>query len=104
MTTGRMFRAMTAPLLLALCLAMIAAAPAGAQTNDESAIIGPGTTAGGVDLSNLTITQAAAKLEQELAPRLLAPVTVRIGHRRFRIGGERARVKLDALRTARRAC
>jgi hypothetical protein len=103
MTTGRMFRAMTAPLLLALCLATIAAAPAGAQTNDDSAIIGPGTTAGGVDLSNLTITQAAAKLEQELAPRLLAPVTVRIGHRRFRIGGERARVKLDALRTARRA-
>ena len=49
---------MTAPLLLALCLALAAAAPAGAQTNDDTAIIGPGTLAGGVDLSNLTIAQA----------------------------------------------
>jgi hypothetical protein len=102
MTAARMFRAMTAPLLLALCL-VFAAAPAGARTDDDTAIIGPGTTAGGVDLSNLTITQAAARLEQQLVPKLLAPVTVRIGHRRFRIGGTRAKVKLDALRTARRA-
>ncbi|MEZ5120275.1 MAG: L,D-transpeptidase [Solirubrobacterales bacterium] len=100
MSAAWMFRALVAPLLLALALA---AAPAGAATSDDTAVIGPGTTAGGVDLSNLTVTQAAAKLEQQLTPKLLAPVTVRIGHRRFRLGGAQAKVRLDALRTARRA-
>ncbi|UGS39033.1 L,D-transpeptidase [Capillimicrobium parvum] len=100
MTGARTFWAAIAPLTLTLALA---AAPAGAQTADDTSIIGPGTTAGGVDLSNLTITAAAGKLDQEVTPRLLAPVTVRVGHRRFQVDGTRAKVRLDALRTARRA-
>jgi len=100
-----MSRALAAPLLLALLLfaALAAAVPAGAATSDDTAIIGAGTKAGGVDLTNLTITEAAAKLDREVTPRLLAPITVRVGHRRFRLGGAQAKVRLDALRTARRA-
>jgi hypothetical protein len=100
MTGARTFGAVLAPLTQTHALA---AAPAGAQTADDTSIIGPGTTAGGVDLSNLTVTAAAAKLDQEVTPKLLAPVTVRVGHRRFQLDGTRARVRLDALRTARRA-
>ena len=70
-----------------------------AATADDTSIIGPGTTAGGIDLSTLTITEAAAKLDPEVTPKLLAPVTLRIGHRRFQLGGARAQVRLDALRT-----
>jgi lipoprotein-anchoring transpeptidase ErfK/SrfK len=90
------------PLLAGLALAATAA-PAPAATDDALSIIGAGTVVAGVDLSNLTVEQAAVQLEAQLAPRLLAPVTVRVGAKRFQLGGDRARVQLDALRTARRA-
>ncbi len=95
-------RRLLLPLLGAAALA-VAAPSAHAATDDATAVIAPGTLVGGIDVSGQTITQAAATLEAQLAPKLLAPVTVAIGHRRFQLGGARAGVRLDALRTARRA-
>ncbi|MBX5439970.1 MAG: L,D-transpeptidase family protein [Solirubrobacteraceae bacterium] len=88
---------------LAVAAALAAAAPAAAATDDDTAVIAPGTLVGGIDLGGQTIAQAAATLDAQLKPRLLAPVTVRIAGRTFQIGGTRAGVRLDALRTARRA-
>jgi lipoprotein-anchoring transpeptidase ErfK/SrfK len=90
------------PLLACLAVAL-GASSASAATDDATSVIGPGTIVAGVDLSNLTVAQAAPLLESTLRPRLLAPVTVRIGSRRFQLAGAKAKVKLDALRTARRA-
>ena len=89
--------------LLTLAATFALAAPAAAATDDDTAVIGPGTLVGGVDVGGQTISQAAVTLQTQLAPKLDAPVTVAIGSRRFQIGGTAAKVKLDALRTARRA-
>lgn len=89
--------------VLVVAVALAAVAPAGAATNDDTSIIAPGTLVGGIDLGGQSVTQAAATLQAQLLPRLLAPVTVRIAKRRYQIGGARAGVTLDALRTARRA-
>jgi hypothetical protein len=90
------------PLAAAAVLA-VAVVPAGAATDDRTAVIGPGALAGGVDLSGQTIAQGAATLRTRLRAAVMAPVTVRIGAKRFQLGGARAGVRFDALRTARRA-
>jgi lipoprotein-anchoring transpeptidase ErfK/SrfK len=97
-----MLRRILLPLAAAAVLAP-AAGTASAATDDDTAVIGAGTLVSGIDLSGQTITQAATTLKTQLTPQLLAPVTVSIGHKRFQLGGERAGVELDALRTARRA-
>jgi hypothetical protein len=89
--------------LLTVVASLALAAPAAAATDDDTAVIGAGTLVAGVDVGGQTISQAAVTLQTQLAPRLAAPVTVAIGSRRFQLGGERAQVRLDALRTARRA-
>jgi lipoprotein-anchoring transpeptidase ErfK/SrfK len=89
--------------LAAVAVLAPAAGTASAATDDDTAVIGAGTLVAGIDLSGQTIAQGAATLTAQLTPKLLAPVTVSIGHKRFQLGGERAGVKLDALRTARRA-
>lgn len=91
------------PCLAAVTALAAAASPASAATDDATAVIGAGTLVAGIDLSGQTISQGAATLQAQLTPRLLAPVTVKIGAKRFQLGGARAGVKLDALRTARRA-
>jgi hypothetical protein len=90
-------------LLLTVSAGLALAAPAAASTDDTTAVIGMGTLVGGVDIGGQTISQAAVTLQTQLAPKLAAPVTVAIGSRRFQLGGARAKVTLDALRTARRA-
>jgi hypothetical protein len=90
-------------LLIAVAAGLGLAAPAAAATDDDTAVIGVGTLVGGVDIGGQTISQAAVTLQTQLAPKLAAPVTVAIGSRRFQLGGARAQVTLDALRTARRA-
>jgi lipoprotein-anchoring transpeptidase ErfK/SrfK len=97
-----MLRRILLPLAAVAALAP-AAGSASAATDDDTAVIGAGTLVSGIDLSGQTITQGAATLQVQLTPTLLAPVTVSIGHKRFQLGGQRAGVKLDALRTARRA-
>jgi lipoprotein-anchoring transpeptidase ErfK/SrfK len=88
---------------LTLAATFALAAPAAAATDDDTSVIGPGTLVGGVDVGGQTISQAAVTLQTQLAPKLNAPVTVAVGSRRFSINGTRAKVRLDALRTARRA-
>jgi lipoprotein-anchoring transpeptidase ErfK/SrfK len=83
----------------ALCLAPAAAA---AQTADEPRIP-PGTHAGGQDLSNLTLAEAAAKLDAVFGPQFARDVQVRVAGRRFTVRPKDVGFAFDALRTARRA-
>jgi lipoprotein-anchoring transpeptidase ErfK/SrfK len=87
-------------LLASVLLAAAAASPALAA---DSRVIAPGVSAGGVDLSNLTVDQAAAKLREALAAPLGRAVTVTAGAGTFRLWPSNAGVKLDAVLTARRA-
>lgn len=92
--TGRLA---AAGLLASLCLS---AAPAAAQGPQR---VADNVGAGGVDLSGLTLDEAAAKLEAQLAPRLAKPIVVRAAGRRFTLPAADAKVKLDARTTAKRA-
>jgi lipoprotein-anchoring transpeptidase ErfK/SrfK len=92
--------------LLLVGILLVLAAPAAAQDPvppPAEERIGPGVRAGGVDLSGLTVEEAAARLDRRLAPRLMRRVVVRASNRRFSIGGRRARVRLWSKTTARRA-
>jgi lipoprotein-anchoring transpeptidase ErfK/SrfK len=91
-------------LALATTLACLTlAAPAAAQVDIGDRVIGPGTVVAGVDVSNRTVTDAAALLQAQLGPQALRPVTVKIGRRTFVLGAARAGVALDALTSAKRA-
>jgi L,D-transpeptidase catalytic domain len=69
----------------------------------EQRVIPPGVWAGGVELSNMTVAQAAVALRAALRPRLGRPVTVRVAGRRFTITARGVRQRFDPLRTAKRA-
>ena len=73
---------------------------AGAQ---EAPRIGAQIGAGGVDLSGLTVDQAAAKLDRLLVPRLNKPVVVRVAGKRFELDGAALKVRFSSIATARRA-
>lgn len=94
-------------LLLLTALASIGlAAPAAASAQEvdvSTRVIGQGAMVAGVDVSDLTVAQAAVVLEQRLGAAVLTPVTVKTARRTFTLGGERAQVKLDALTSAKRA-
>ena len=103
--------------LLSLLLALLAV-PAAALAQDpaptptptpsptpapqEEPRIKPGVFAGGVDLSNLTIPEAEAKL-RPLAGPLAEPVIVAVAGKRFKITGKQVKFGFDPLKTARRA-
>lgn len=57
----------------------------------------------GVDVGTLTLAEAAARLEPVLAPPLAQPVVVAVAGRRFTLTVKAMRLKLDPLRSARRA-
>jgi lipoprotein-anchoring transpeptidase ErfK/SrfK len=84
--------------LLSLC-ALVVAVPAGAQ----EPTIKPGISAAGVDLSNLTVSQAAAKLDAELLPRLQPDLVIGVAGRPWTLKTGDAKLKLDSVRTAKRA-
>jgi lipoprotein-anchoring transpeptidase ErfK/SrfK len=86
-------------LALAPALALALAAPAGAQVTT----IAPGVSAGGVDLSSLTVDQAAAKLDAELGPRLAPDLLIGVAGRPWTLKVADAKLKLDSVRTAKRA-
>jgi lipoprotein-anchoring transpeptidase ErfK/SrfK len=88
------------PLLAAVAVLFVIAAPAPAR---QLTIIKPGVTAGGVDLSNLTVEQAATKLDAELAPRLGGPLILGAAGRPWQLNMPDAKLKLDSVRTAKRA-
>ncbi len=87
----------------AICLlvAVFCALPAAASADDRR--IAPGVSAGGVDLSNLTIDEATAALQGRLAAPLGRPVAVHVAGRHFRLAPATARLRFDALTTAKRA-
>jgi lipoprotein-anchoring transpeptidase ErfK/SrfK len=64
--------------------------------------IAQGVFAGGVDLSNLTIPEAEAKLHVLDAP-LAAPVRISVADHHFTITAKQVKFAFDALRTAKRA-
>ena len=77
-------------------------APSAALAQDASRI-GANVSAGGVDLSGLTVAQATARLEQRLTPRLTRDIVVRAAGRRFVLDGAALKVRYSAAATARRA-
>lgn len=62
-----------------------------------------GVSAGGVDLSGLTVTAAAAKLHGALDPHLARPVAIDIGGEVFRLTTTQAKFRFDAVATAKSA-
>lgn len=81
-----------------LCV-LVLAAPAGAQLTHIRA----GVSAGGVDLSGLDVPTAAAKLDAELAPRLVGDLLMGVAGRPWTLKMADAKLKLDSVRTAKRA-
>jgi lipoprotein-anchoring transpeptidase ErfK/SrfK len=77
----------------------LVAAPAGAQVTT----IRPGVSAAGVDLSGMTVAQAAATLDAQLTPRLAADLVIGVAGRPWKLTMFDAKLKLDAVRTAKRA-
>lgn len=69
----------------------------------QSTTIAPGASAGGVDLSGLTVDAAAAKLTQALSPAVGGDVIVGAGGHVFKLSAARAGERLDAVTTAKRA-
>jgi len=81
----------------------VAAAPARGQDQQPEPTIAPGVSAGGVDLSNLTVEQATAKLNAELGPALAQDLLLGAAGRPFKLTMADARLHFDAAATARRA-
>ena len=65
--------------------------------------IRPGVSAAGVDLSGLTVQEAALRLDQQLAPRLQGALVLGAAGRPWTLTMAQAQLKLDSVRTAKRA-
>ena len=90
------------PLALPLALSaflLALTAPASAQVRT----IRPGVSAAGVDLSGLTVEQAAARLDQAYAPRLQGDMILGAAGIPWKLTMAEAKLKLDSVRTAKRA-
>jgi lipoprotein-anchoring transpeptidase ErfK/SrfK len=87
---------------LALCAA-VGAAPASAARPAPVARIAAGVSSGGVDLSGLTVLQAAAKLKATVTPVLQTDVTLGAAGRPFRLRAATAKIVLNATKTAQAA-
>ena len=96
-----MVRRRIAP-LGALLVALALAAPTAAQGPPERRVE-PGVSAAGVDLSNLTLAEATAKLATALTGHLGRDVVVGAAGRPFRLTATQAKFRFDAERTAKRA-
>ena len=87
-------------LLVALPVIVLAlTVPASGQVQT----IKPGVSAGGVDLSGMTVPQAAAVLDQQLAPRLQGDMFLGAAGIPWKLTMAEAQLKLDSVRTAKRA-
>jgi lipoprotein-anchoring transpeptidase ErfK/SrfK len=82
----------------ALCPLLLAPA-AGAQVTQ----IRPGVSSAGVDLSGLAVPDAAAKLDAELGPRLAGDLVIGVAGKPWTLKMADAKLKLDSVRTAKRA-
>jgi lipoprotein-anchoring transpeptidase ErfK/SrfK len=89
--------------LTALLLLLVLAAPAGAQTPPPEPRIAAGVKAGGLAVGNLTIGEAAVKLQQTYGPPLYNPVSIHLAGRIFRLTPKQSKLKFDTILTAKRA-
>jgi lipoprotein-anchoring transpeptidase ErfK/SrfK len=88
-------------LLLATVLcSLVLAAPAAAARPTQ---VRAGVSAAGVDLSGLDVPTAAAKLDAELAPRLAGDLLIGVAGKPWTLKMADAQLKLDSVRTAKRA-
>jgi lipoprotein-anchoring transpeptidase ErfK/SrfK len=81
------------------CVLVLAAAPASGQERR----VAQGVSAGGVDLSNLTLAEAQSKLETTLTPIVGKTLVLGVAGRPFELTMQEAQLNLDALVTAKRA-
>lgn len=81
----------------------VAPAPAPAPAAPPVKRIAAGVTAGGIDVSNLTVPEAAGRLEQQAGPQLRRTVTVRVGGHTMRLAMRSISLSFDAQRSALRA-
>lgn len=90
-------------------LAVLAAAllgPAGGTagaTPPDSRVIPAGVSAGGIDISNLTVDAAAQKLQATAGSAVGPTILIGVGGRLFRLAPAQAAAQLDGLTTAKRA-
>lgn len=106
MSARRITLACAAALAAAAPAAALAATPKQTPTTPPAvpgATIAPGVTAGGVDLSGLTVTAATAKLRGALNAHLSRPVAFDVGGRVFHLTAKEAKFSFDANRTAKNA-
>jgi lipoprotein-anchoring transpeptidase ErfK/SrfK len=82
--------------LLSVGICALALAPARAHADEQR--IAQGVSAGGVDLSNLTVAEAATLLDQRLSGPLAGTVAVHVAGRHFHLTAKTAKVRFDALR------
>ena len=88
--------------ILLLSLTLVLGALAGTAAA-QATTVPAGVSAGGVDLSGLTVDAAQAKLDQVLAPALQGDVIVGAGGRVFHLTASDAGETLDTALTAKRA-
>lgn len=77
-------------------------APAMAHAQDPPRIVA-NVSAGGIDLSGLTLQEATTRLDQGLTPRLTRDIVVRAAGRRFALDGTTLKARFSAAATAKRA-
>ena len=89
--------------LLCALLSSVLAVPAGAATQSTEDRVAQGISAGGVDLSNLTLAEATSKLQNTIGPALAKDLVAGVAGRPFTLTAADAKVRFDAERTAKRA-
>ena len=81
-------------------LCVLALAPAAGAADQR---IAAGVSAGGVDVSALTVAEAAARLREQLAPRIETQLIIGVAGRQWKLPAATAKLRLDTDRTAKRA-
>jgi lipoprotein-anchoring transpeptidase ErfK/SrfK len=96
---------MSPRLVLACCAPVVAllAAPAAAAPPLPDERIAAGVSAGGVDVSGLTIDEAAQRLDGAYGARLKEDIIAQVADLTFRLTAKGAKATFDPLRTAKRA-
>jgi len=87
---------------LSALLAVLVAVPSRAQDPQPAAsqTIAPGVTAGGADLSGLTLGQAIAKLKAEVEPRLQGDLTLGVAGKPWKLTMRDAKLVFNKTKTA----
>jgi len=84
-------------------LVLVPASASAASVPADKGVVMAGVTAGGVDLSGLTLAAAEEKLTLELKQHVTRDLKIRVAGRKLTFASTTANLKLDALTTAKRA-